>query len=95
MGNAPSQKARWHQRWATRDYKTLAAPQRSSPPYTFLMPLDIAAVQASLAAAGLDGWLLYDFHGSNPIAQSLAGLTHAAKMAPEMPLRDKVAQHGL
>jgi Xaa-Pro dipeptidase len=44
------------------------------------MPLDIAAVQASLAAAGLDGWLLYDFHGSNPIAQSLAGLTHAAKM---------------
>ncbi len=44
------------------------------------MPLDIAAVQASLAAAGLDGWLLYDFHGSNPIAQSLAGLVHAAKM---------------
>jgi Xaa-Pro dipeptidase len=44
------------------------------------MPLDIAAVQASLTAAGLDGWLLYDFHGSNPIAQSLAGLTHAAKM---------------
>lgn len=44
------------------------------------MPLDIAAVQASLAAAGLDGWLLYDFHGSNPIAQSLAGLTDAPKM---------------
>ena len=80
MGNAPSPKARWHQRWATRDYKTPAAPRRPSPPYTFLMPLDIAAVQASLAAAGLDGWLLYDFHGSNPIAQSLAGLTHAAKM---------------
>ena len=44
------------------------------------MPLDIAAIQASLATTGLDGWLLYDFHGSNPIAQSLAGLTHAAKM---------------
>ena len=73
-------KARWHQRWATRDYKTPATTRRPSPPYTFLMPLDIAAVQASLAAAGLDGWLLYDFHGSNPIAQSLAGLTHAAKM---------------
>ena len=80
MGNTASPKARWHQRWATRDYKTPAAPRRPSPPYTFLMPLDIAAVQASLAAAGLDGWLLYDFHGSNPIAQSLAGLTHAAKM---------------
>jgi Xaa-Pro dipeptidase len=44
------------------------------------MPLDIAAVQASLAAARLDGWLLYDFHGSNPIAQSLAGLAGAPKM---------------
>jgi len=44
------------------------------------MTLDIGAVQASLRAAGLDGWLLYDFHGSNPIAQSLAGLSHAAKM---------------
>lgn len=44
------------------------------------MALDIAAVQASLTAAGLDGWLLYDFHGSNPIAQSLAGLVNAPKM---------------
>ena len=52
----------------------------AEPPYTFRMPLDIAAVQASLAAAGLDGWLLYDFHGSNPIAQSLAGLLDAPKM---------------
>ena len=44
------------------------------------MPLDIGAIQASLRAAGLDGWLLYDFHGSNPIAQSLAGLLQAPKM---------------
>ncbi|WP_396624193.1 M24 family metallopeptidase [Luteitalea sp.] len=44
------------------------------------MPLDIAAVQASLAAAALDGWLLYDFHGSNPIAQSVAGMIGAPKM---------------
>ena len=44
------------------------------------MPLDIGAVQASLTTAGLDGWLLYDFHGSNPVAQSLAGLTNAPKM---------------
>ena len=44
------------------------------------MPLDIGAVQASLRAAGLDGWLLYDFHGSNPVAQSLAGLLDAPKM---------------
>ena len=38
------------------------------------MALDIPAVQRALQAARLDGWLLYDFHGSNPIAQRLAGL---------------------
>lgn len=38
------------------------------------MPIDIPAIQAALAADHLDGWLLYDFHGSNPIAVSLTGL---------------------
>jgi Xaa-Pro aminopeptidase len=38
------------------------------------MALDIPAVQQSLKDDGLDGWLLYDFHGSNPIAARLAGL---------------------
>src|SRR5688572_1163537 len=42
--------------------------------YTDVMALDVAAVQRTLRAAGLDGWLLYDFHGSNPIATRLAGL---------------------
>ncbi len=37
-------------------------------------PPDVAAVQEMLRADGLDGWLLYDFHGSNPIASHLAGL---------------------
>ena len=31
------------------------------------------AVQAALRAAGLDGWLLYDFRGLNPIAASFTG----------------------
>src|ERR1043165_4449419 len=44
------------------------------------MPLDVAAVQESLRSDGLDGWLLYDFHGSNPIASRLAGLTNGAHM---------------
>jgi Xaa-Pro aminopeptidase len=44
------------------------------------MALDIAAVQDRLRKAGLDGWLLYDFHGSNPIAARLAGLTTGAHM---------------
>ena len=38
---------------------------------------DIAPVQRELAAAGVDGWLLYDFHGSNPIAARLVGLDGA------------------
>ena len=44
------------------------------------MALDIAAVQDRLRKAGLDGWLLYDFHGSNPIAAGLAGLTSGTHM---------------
>jgi Xaa-Pro aminopeptidase len=44
------------------------------------MPLDIGAVQAALRADGLDGWLLYDFHGSNPVATRLAGLAGSGKM---------------
>jgi Xaa-Pro aminopeptidase len=44
------------------------------------MALDIAAVQDQLRKAGLDGWLLYDFHGSNPIAARLAGLTDGTHM---------------
>jgi Xaa-Pro aminopeptidase len=43
------------------------------------MPLSIPAVQAALKEEGLDGWLLYDFHGSNPIARRLAGLDNGAK----------------
>lgn len=44
------------------------------------MALDVAAIQSSLRADGLDGWLLYDFHGSNPIAARLAGLTDGRHM---------------
>jgi Xaa-Pro aminopeptidase len=44
------------------------------------MALDVTAVQRALGAEGLDGWLLYDFHGSNPIAATLAGLTDGGHM---------------
>ncbi|CAN5823715.1 M24 family metallopeptidase [soil metagenome] len=45
------------------------------------MPLPIDAVQAALKEDGFDGWLLYDFHGSNPIASRLAGVAASGKMA--------------
>jgi len=35
----------------------------------------LADVQAAIGQAGLDGWLLYDFHGLNPVAVGLLGLT--------------------
>src|SRR6266511_1857964 len=44
------------------------------------MPFDIQAVQESLKAEGLDGWLLYDFHGSNPIAARILGTSDGGKM---------------
>ena len=44
------------------------------------MPLDVSAVQEALRAEGLDGWLLYDFHGSNPIAARLADTLGEGKM---------------
>ncbi|HEX3645252.1 MAG TPA: hypothetical protein VHT95_06565, partial [Vicinamibacterales bacterium] len=36
--------------------------------------LDIGAVQAALQADGLDGWLLYDFRGLNPIAADVTAV---------------------
>jgi Xaa-Pro aminopeptidase len=38
------------------------------------MSLDIPAIQRTLAVDQVDGWLLYDFHGSNPIAVKAADL---------------------
>lgn len=39
-----------------------------------LTPATLPAIQAALAAAGVDGWLLYDFRGTNPIASAMVGL---------------------
>jgi len=44
------------------------------------MSLDISAVQAALRASRLDGWLLYDFHGSNPVSRRVAGLATTGHM---------------
>jgi Xaa-Pro aminopeptidase len=44
------------------------------------MSLDLPAIQESLREQGLDGWLLYDFHGSNPIAAKMLGTAGAGKM---------------
>lgn len=45
------------------------------------MALDIGAVQKALATDGLDAWLLYDFHGSNPVSFRLAGMGDAGHLA--------------
>lgn len=36
--------------------------------------LDLGRVQSLLTEAGLGGWLLFDFHGMNPIARRVVGL---------------------
>ncbi|MEP6919353.1 MAG: aminopeptidase P family protein, partial [Acidobacteriota bacterium] len=45
------------------------------------MPLPVAAVQQALKDDRLDGWLLYDFHGSNPIATRLTNLSSSSKLS--------------
>ena len=61
---------------------TTQVPTANAAPAAILhvMILDIAAVQRALRDDCLDGWLLYDFHGSNPIARRVTGLTDAAKL---------------
>ncbi|MYN66820.1 MAG: aminopeptidase P family protein [Acidobacteria bacterium] len=44
------------------------------------MAFDLSAIQRALREDGLDGWLLYDFHGSNPIARRVTGLGGSGKL---------------
>ena len=39
-----------------------------------LQPESLPAIQSALERAGLDGWLLYDFHGLNPVAVGMLDL---------------------
>jgi Xaa-Pro dipeptidase len=36
-------------------------------------PIDVPAIQSALRSEGVDGWLLYDFRGTNSIANDLTG----------------------
>ena len=36
--------------------------------------MDLPALRRALGELGLDGWLLYDFHGQNPTAVNVLGL---------------------
>jgi len=40
-----------------------------------LSPTELGGIRRAIADAGVDGWLLYDFHGINPIAASIAGIS--------------------
>jgi Xaa-Pro dipeptidase len=42
---------------------------------------DLAAVQAAISQAGLDGWLLYDFRGLNILARRVLGLGDEAMLS--------------
>src|SRR6266566_435086 len=56
----------------------MARSQDISVDYVVLQPQSLPALQSALGNAGLDGWLLYDFHGLNPVAVGmleLAGMT--------------------
>lgn len=38
------------------------------------MSIDLSSIQAALSERGLDGWLFYDFRGSDPLSYSILGL---------------------
>jgi Xaa-Pro aminopeptidase len=40
-----------------------------------LSPSELGDIRRAVADAGVDGWLLYDFRGINPIASSIAGIS--------------------
>ena len=40
-----------------------------------LSPESLPEIQRAIADAGLDGWLLYDFRGTNPIARDYLGMS--------------------
>ncbi|MGQ0646910.1 MAG: hypothetical protein ACT4P7_05030 [Gemmatimonadaceae bacterium] len=41
-----------------------------------LTPDSLPAIQRAITEAGLDGWLLFEFRGMNPIALQVIGLDH-------------------
>ena len=45
------------------------------------MALPLSSIQRTLAMEQIDGWLLYDFHGVNPIAARMVGLAGSNRMA--------------
>ena len=45
-----------------------------SVPAALTTPLNVSDVQQALKADGIDGWLLYDFRGLNPIALDVTGV---------------------
>src|SRR5438552_733386 len=43
--------------------------------------MDLAAVQSAIAQQGVDGWLLYDFRGSNVLARRVLGIAGDAHLS--------------
>src|SRR6516165_5935034 len=42
--------------------------------------IDIPAIQTALRQFGIDGWLLYDFRGSNPLARRVLQIPDGAML---------------
>jgi Xaa-Pro dipeptidase len=56
--------------------ETTVATSEPQPEQPTTGGLPLSAIQAALQAEGLDGWLLYDFRGLNPIAADVTGVAH-------------------
>src|ERR1035437_3734484 len=56
----------------------IAAMVRIRPCSRIMAGMDLQAIQAALREAGFDGWLFYDHHHRDPIAQRILGLDERA-----------------
>ena len=61
--------------WRARAGGALLPPRPIAPTPPVLSVATLPSLQRTLADSSLDGWLLFDFQGTNPIAVDLLGLT--------------------
>ena len=58
-----------------------------------LQPESLPALQSALGKAGLDGWLLYDFHGLNPVAVGMLELHFPPAAISDLKAGDTITVH--
>ena len=65
-------------RWCSHLDDDWSVGSRFAPKSVIITDMDLHAIQAAIREAGFDGWLFYDHHHRDPIAQRILGLDATA-----------------